>query len=202
MILDVERKERAEAHEYEEGADLPRDTLATWLKAVHSTPSCLKWTPDAEEHSRRMRVAQPFGARPSMEWAIQSLASRLSALLTNQGIGARSWTSSSNIEMAQDLLESLAIDESQAAGMLRTTPDAIREYLAGRRAMPSSVETRIREAHAALRRLLRIFRRDRLGEVLRRQAPAFGKQPALDLILNGRIVEVVDVYERALTYQG
>ncbi len=106
------------------------------------------------------------------------------------------------VEMIRELLEVLAIDEAQAARMLGIRPDAVEGYLAGRATIPSSVQTRVEENHAALGRLLRIFRRDRLAEVLRRRAPSFGDQTALDIVLGGRIGEVADIYERALTYQA
>jgi hypothetical protein len=67
-------------------------------------------------------------------------------------------------------------------------------------ATPEEYAARISEAHGALLRLLRLVRPDRLAQVARRPAEAFGGRCALDLIVEGRIAEVAETFEAILEY--
>ncbi len=60
----------------------------------------------------------------------------------------------------------------------------------------------VASAGAALDRLLRLFRPESLPQVIRRHAALFDGQRALDWILAGRITEVADRYDVALSYQA
>jgi len=50
--------------------------------------------------------------------------------------------------------------------------------------------------------MLEIFRPERLFQVVRRKADLFDGESALEWILRGRVAEVADRYELALSYQG
>ena len=67
---------------------------------------------------------------------------------------------------------------------------------------PESMRAALAHYDAACRRLLAMFRPERLHRVLRRRVPLFGGSAALDWILQGRIDQVVAEYERTLSYQA
>ncbi len=74
-----------------------------------------------------------------------------------------------------------------ACGELQSSPEA-HAYVAS--------------AGAALDRLLHLFKPESLAQVIRRPAELFDGKRALDWILEGRIAEVADRYDVALSYQA
>ena len=100
------------------------------------------------------------------------------------------------------LMGSLSLSQDQMGRMLGVSGETIRRWKAGATGIPLSRVAELTAAEAALNRLLRIFRPERLPLAIRRKADLFGGKAALDWILDGRIAEVADRYELSLVYQG
>lgn len=107
------------------------------------------------------------------------------------------------------------IAQRSARDQARMTLDRLRAYLAlddgelerwlgatGPAQMRPEALSRLGGARMALDRLLSLFKADSLPEVIRRPAELFDGKRALDWILEGRIAEVADRYDMALSYQA
>jgi hypothetical protein len=79
--------------------------------------------------------------------------------------------------------------------------EVIRQYAEGAGPLPPSARTVIVKADSQASRLIKMFRPERLADVIRRPARSFGNRRALDWILEGRIEEVADEYDRRFRYQ-
>lgn len=99
------------------------------------------------------------------------------------------------------LLAHLRVSYDEMGRMVGATGETIRRWEQGQHAPPLEKQAVLTTADAALSRLLTMFKADALPEVIRRQAEIFDNERALDWILRGRIVEVVDRYERELSFQ-
>jgi hypothetical protein len=68
---------------------------------------------------------------------------------------------------------------------------------------PDETEAAMKTVDAqAVEVLGHIFKSERIPDIIRRPASAFGGRRAIDLIREGRIAEVLAGYEKATTYQG
>ena len=196
MVLEIERKERAEARSSEEVGAPPGHSLM-WERFAQ----CVKWPPETHE--------EIFGASPqesarlfvTVNEHMRQFADGLIALLQEPQRVA-GVDDEHTLKMAIDLMEALDIGEPDLAGTIGVPVSKLQDVLVGRRPLSSAAEQRLRRAHNSLSRLLRIFRRDRVADVVRRPAELFGGSTALDLILSGRFDEVVELYDHALTYQS
>ncbi len=86
--------------------------------------------------------------------------------------------------------------------MLGLTGQAVRAWEAREAEVPDLVFGKLIAAQSALDQLLGIFLPERLPEVIRRRAAAFDGGRALDWILDGRIADVAEKYDRGLAYLG
>lgn len=100
----------------------------------------------------------------------------------------------------EKLMTVLDLTARECARMIGASPASVKAWQAGTASPPKKTAAHLTQAEAALDRLLTMFRPERLPLVIRRHAPAFGGRPALDLILEGRITEVVDHYSLSLRY--
>lgn len=105
-------------------------------------------------------------------------------------------------EAIERLMDCLRLSQDQLGRLLGVTGETVRRWKAGATGIPLSRVAELTAAEAALNRLLRIFRPERLPLVIRRKADVFGGEAALAWILDGRIAEVADRYELSLAYQG
>ena len=96
----------------------------------------------------------------------------------------------------------LGVDEAMLVRLLGVDLDAIQLAQVAPEAFPKEAFPALAHYDAACRRLLAMFRPERLHRVLRRRVPLFGGSAALDWILQGRIDQVVAEYERTLSYQA
>jgi hypothetical protein len=94
----------------------------------------------------------------------------------------------------------LGLGYGEIGRMFGVPGQTVRVWATGEMATPEEYAARISEAHGALLRLLRLARPDRLAQVVRRPAEAFGGRCALDLIVEGRIAEVAETFEAILEY--
>jgi hypothetical protein len=94
----------------------------------------------------------------------------------------------------------LGLGYGEIGRMFGVPGQTVRAWATGEMATPEEYAARISEAHGALLRLLRLVRPDRLAQVVRRPAEAFGGRCALDLIVEGRIAEVAETFEAILEY--
>jgi hypothetical protein len=99
------------------------------------------------------------------------------------------------------LMSTLRVNYDDLGRVLGVSGETVRRWAQGTVEVPEAKLAALDVAGQVLSRLLRLFRLDRLAEVLRRPADAFGGQRALDWILQGRLQEVADRYERELAYQ-
>lgn len=105
-------------------------------------------------------------------------------------------------EILRRLMVHLNLTHEEVGRMLEVSGGLIREWERGDQAIPDSSMARLGEAATALDRLLEMFRPARLPQVVRREAELFEGRSALEWILEGRIREVADRYDLALTYQA
>jgi hypothetical protein len=61
-------------------------------------------------------------------------------------------------------------------------------------------EERLKKTYDAVQRLCKLFAPKRIWRVIRRRAEVFSGERALDLILRGEILKVVETYERLLEF--
>lgn len=105
-------------------------------------------------------------------------------------------------DILRRLMAQLSLSYDQLGRAFGVSGETIRRWERGSHDIPADRMTTLVEAEAALRRLLNIFKPERLPHVLRRKATLFGDESGLDLIFRGRMAEVADRYEVALAYQG
>lgn len=99
------------------------------------------------------------------------------------------------------LMRSLRLSLDELGRMFEVSDETARRWSSGAR-IPDDKLARLDLAASALTRLRRLFRSERLPQVIRRPAERFADQRALEWILQGRIAEVADRYERDLVYQS
>ncbi len=75
-----------------------------------------------------------------------------------------------------------------------------RAWQSGAEEVPETTFARMIAAESALNRLAELFRPERLPQVIRRRAPVFDNERALDWILDGRIAEVARRYDNGLAF--
>lgn len=102
----------------------------------------------------------------------------------------------------RSLLSRLDLSATDAAQMLRVSAADVERWESGERQIPTESQALLNRGASALTRLSAVFRPERLPQVIRRAAPLFDGQSALEWILQGRIGEVAAKYESVLLYQG
>jgi transcriptional regulator with XRE-family HTH domain len=100
------------------------------------------------------------------------------------------------------LMAYLGLSLDHLARMLSVAGDTVRLWERGHGELPASRLGELLLADKALDRLLTLFRPERLPQIIRRKADLFEGEEALDWILRGRIADVADRYDAALSYQG
>jgi hypothetical protein len=91
----------------------------------------------------------------------------------------------------------------ESVGRILNVPgETARRWERGISRIPSDALATLELVDSALNRLTKLFLPQRLPEVIRRKADLFSGSRALDWVLQGRIADVVDRYEQALSYQG
>lgn len=104
-------------------------------------------------------------------------------------------------ENLRELLQRLGLSYDELAQAFDVSGETIRRWEKGVVRVPAKKVALLESADQALRRMLRIFRPDRLASVIRRPAPLFDGASAFDWIRGGRIREVADRFETAFQYQ-
>jgi transcriptional regulator with XRE-family HTH domain len=102
----------------------------------------------------------------------------------------------------RSLMVHLALSQDDVGRVFNVAGETVRRWERGQTGIPTVREAEILAADAALRRLLELFRPERLAAAIRRPAELFEGDSAYEWILRGRIAEVADRYENALSYQG
>ena len=101
----------------------------------------------------------------------------------------------------RSLMAHLDLGQDDLGRMFGVSGETIRRWEHSQSRISTAQEARIL-AEAALRRLLDLFRPERLAAAVRRPAELFAGDTAHEWILRGRIVDVAERYETALSYQG
>lgn len=102
----------------------------------------------------------------------------------------------------RSLMSHLELSYSELGRMFDVSGETARRWEKGTHPVPAARAAEIGSAGAALDRLLAMFRPETLAQVIRREVDLFEGASALGWILAGRIGEVADRYELALSYQA
>jgi transcriptional regulator with XRE-family HTH domain len=105
-------------------------------------------------------------------------------------------------QVLRRLRTNLGIDAEELGAMFGVSARTIRQWESRHTPIPDKEITAIVAADVGLTVLLEVFRPEVLADVVRRNAPGFDGDRALDWILNGRIAEVAERYWDASLYQG
>jgi hypothetical protein len=100
------------------------------------------------------------------------------------------------------LISRLELSNEDFGSLVGASADIVNQWESSETPIPLETRARLARADNALSRLLAIFRPERLPQVIRQEADMFKGESARDWILQGRIQEVADLYEAALSYQG
>lgn len=103
--------------------------------------------------------------------------------------------------MLRRLIVALDLSYDEAGRALGVTGETVRRWERSMVLVPTRRLSVLTGADDALSRLLGLFRPERLPVAIRRPAALFDGESALDWILRGRIQEVADRYDVALSYQ-
>jgi hypothetical protein len=104
--------------------------------------------------------------------------------------------------IVRELLTALSISTEELGRMFQVSGETAQRWEQGVVAVPAKKQADITLAGDALTRLRAFFQPERLPAVIRRRpAPLFEGESALDWILRGLIREVVDRYDRLLSYE-
>lgn len=109
---------------------------------------------------------------------------------------------SSGREVLRRLMAYLQLSFDAVGRMLDVSGETVRRWERGVSRIPSEALASLGMTDSALSRLVTLFMPQRLPEVVRRKADLFDGSRALDWILQGRIGDVADRYEQALSYQA
>jgi transcriptional regulator with XRE-family HTH domain len=96
----------------------------------------------------------------------------------------------------------LGLSHDDLGQMLGVSGETVRRWAHGKITVPEQQLAKLDSTDAALTRLQALFRPERLPEAVRRPAELFHGERAIDWIQRGRIAEVADRYEMALSYQA
>lgn len=105
-------------------------------------------------------------------------------------------------DILRRLMAQLALSYDQLGRAFGVSGETIRRWERGSHEIPADRMAVLVETEAALRRLVSLFKPERLPHVLRRKAALFGEESGLDWIFRGRMAEVAERYEAALAYQA
>jgi len=104
------------------------------------------------------------------------------------------------LEAIENIRSYLGVGYGEIGHMLGVPRKTVRAWVFGKALIPMEHIAKINEVHNTLLRLLQLIQPDRLPQVIRRPAEAFGGRCALDLIMEGRIKEVAETFESILEY--
>jgi hypothetical protein len=179
-----------DAHELDHVDELDWDRFHRPTDWAHMLNPCLDWRIHRRESNRESSVELSF---PDLPLSLFELTTQILNIASTLGGLPEEDQSASYIA---DALDIAITDIPRVLG-----------YPVGHGSvgvvMPQVLDERLdrlKSATEATNLLLRIFRRDRLPEAIRRPAALFGGDSALEWILEGRITEVADLYDRALTF--
>ena len=100
------------------------------------------------------------------------------------------------------LISRLELSSDDFGSLLGASADIVNQWESSETPIPIETRATLARADNALSRLLAILRPERLPQVIRQEADLFKGESARGWILQGRIQEVADLYEAALSYQG
>jgi len=103
--------------------------------------------------------------------------------------------------MLRRLMTHLGLSFEDLSRVLQASSASVRRWERREEVIPVEQMSELVLADRALARLLRLFRPERLPQVVRRRAEIFHAEPALNWILRGRLDSVVERYEAALSFQ-
>ncbi len=162
------------------------------IQAASQTVLDLWWDAHSSEPLARHR------GEPERE--LEELAHVFPLVVFEETASARK--ASSGRDMLRRVSTCLELSFENVGRILNVPGETVRRWERGISRIPTDALATLELVDSALNRLSKLFLPQRLPEVVRRKADLFNGARALDWILQGRIGDVVDRYEHALTYQG
>jgi hypothetical protein len=181
--------------QYRHGQSARARALLSWLWASHAAAFGML-EPGEVETILPSPAIEPLESSPEDQEYLEVLELAIGEYLRNAraGDGAR--------RSLRELLTTLSISTEDLGRMFQVSGETARRWEQGVVAIPPQQQAVITLAGDALTRLRSFFLPERLPAVIRRRpAPLFEGDSALDWILRGRIREVVDRYDRLLSYE-
>lgn len=147
-----------------------------------------------------VRLPERILARRGEEQALEDLVQMFPMAVYEATASARK--ESDGREILRRLMTYLDLSFDHVGRMLDVSGETVRRWERGVSRIPTEALATLELADSALDRLVTLFLPQRLPEVMRRKADLFDGGRPLDWILRGRVADVADRYELALTYQG
>ena len=170
------------------------------IRAASQAVSTLWFALSTGESAKPTRLHPEILAKRRDEPELEELAHVFPLVVFEETASARKATSGR--DMLRRLSTCLALSFENVGRILNVPGETVRRWERGISRIPSDALATLELVNSALTRLTRLFLPQRLPEVVRRKADLFNGSRALDWILQGRITDVVDRYEQALSYQG
>jgi hypothetical protein len=108
----------------------------------------------------------------------------------------------SSNELLARVKSTLGLSDIELSRLFSVSPQTVFLWQLNISPIPLAIHEQLVRLDHAAKRLLGMFRADRLVTVIRRPAHLFNGSSALDWILQGRAEDVADRYDRALAYQA
>jgi hypothetical protein len=123
------------------------------------------------------------------------------ALAVTEKVRAESLESQAR-QSLRNVLVRLALSTEDLSRLFETSLNELETWESGLSPIRPEIRPVVNRVSSGVNKLLTMFRPERLPDVVRREAELFDGQSALAWILQGRIEDVVNRYERALAYQS
>jgi transcriptional regulator with XRE-family HTH domain len=152
------------------------------------------------ERAEPLGLPQAVLAKRGDERELEDVIQMFPAAVFEETAAAR--RNASGREILRRLMTYLELSFDDVGRMVGVSGETVRRWERGVSRVPAEALAALAPTESALTRLLELFLPQRLAEVVRRKADLFAGIRALDWILQGRIAEVADRYEQALSYQA
>lgn len=170
------------------------------IRAASHAVSTLWISLSTGEPAELVQLPQKILAKRQDERELEELAHMFPIAVFEETAAGRKGTDGRDV--LRRLMTYLDLSFDDVGRILEVSGETVRRWERGVSRIPSEALATLQLVDSALNRLMKLFLPQRLPEVVRRKADLFDGSRALDQILQGRIAEVVDLYEQALSYQG
>ncbi|MDA2923898.1 helix-turn-helix domain-containing protein [Acidobacteria bacterium AH-259-L09] len=184
--------------EYKEAARLLVATWTTYATEFPKKPPTLWLTEFSRPHAGFRKKLRSWSDEKAQE--ATEIMTMFNAAVSEEI--SESSKLSRGRQVLRRLMSHLGLSFDDVGRMLGVSGETARRWERGASKISDDYLARLDEMDDALRRLIRLFLPERLSLVIRRSAELFDRERAIDWILRGRIRDVVDLYELALSFQA